>query len=379
MTACKDYRTIPEAELLAAPPVALDWLWHGFVASGNVSLLTSMWKSGKTTLLSLLLARRRTGDALAGLDVKPGKTLVVTEEPAELWAERARRLDFGGLTFFISRPFRGIPTEDQWRGLVQHILDERAQQAIDLAVFDPIAPLLRSENQPQALLATLAPLAALTASGMAVLLLHHPSKGKHQEGNAARGSGAMLGHVDIAIEMRHPGGDLLTRRRRFLAMSRHAATPRQLLRDWRDDGLDYLPVTRSEADDSFDTGWEGLRLVLEDAPQKLTLHDIRCEWPDDYDRPSRSTLYTWLQKALATGAIAVEGAGLKSDPRRYWLPARLEAWRQANPLYDIHEKDRLFWNRPFQPLHGDKVNDTLSFPLHPGQLKSREDEAPAEP
>lgn len=370
-----DYRTVSDSDLLAAPPVALDWLWHGLIATGNITLLTSMWKSGKTTLLSLLLARRRTGGALAGLEVKPGKTLVVTEEPAEMWTERARRLDFGGQVFFISRPFRGIPSDEQWQSLVLHILDERARHGIDLAVFDPIAPLLRSENQPQALLASLAPLTGVTAAGMGALLLHHPSKGKQQEGNAARGSGAMLGHVDIAIEMRHPGGDLMTRRRRFLAMSRHAATPRQLFMEWRDDGLDYIPVTRTEADELFDSGWEGLRLVLEDAPQKLTLHDIRCEWPDDYDRPSRSTLYGWLQKAVNAGSIAVEGAGHKSDPRRYWLPARVEAWRQANPLYDIDEEDRLFWKLPFQSLHGKKVEDTITFPFAAPSLTHRDPDA----
>ena len=44
-----------------------DWLWHGFLARANLTLLTGMWKSGKTTLLSLLLSRRKTGGSLAGL------------------------------------------------------------------------------------------------------------------------------------------------------------------------------------------------------------------------------------------------------------------------------------------------------------------------
>jgi hypothetical protein len=34
-------------------------------------------------------------------------------------------------------------------------------------------------------------------------------------GQAARGSGALLDHVDISIEMRHPGGDLLILQRYF--------------------------------------------------------------------------------------------------------------------------------------------------------------------
>ena len=28
-----------------------DWLLHGYLARGNITLLTSQWKAGKTTLL----------------------------------------------------------------------------------------------------------------------------------------------------------------------------------------------------------------------------------------------------------------------------------------------------------------------------------------
>jgi AAA domain len=38
------------------PAAPLSWLWHGYLAAGNVTLLTSQWKSGKTTLLAVLLA-----------------------------------------------------------------------------------------------------------------------------------------------------------------------------------------------------------------------------------------------------------------------------------------------------------------------------------
>src|SRR5438067_2210940 len=47
----------------------LDWLWQGYLAPGNVTLLTSQWKTGKTTLLALLLDRMKSGGVLAGLPV----------------------------------------------------------------------------------------------------------------------------------------------------------------------------------------------------------------------------------------------------------------------------------------------------------------------
>src|SRR4051794_41022926 len=91
------------------------WLFHGFVARGNITLLTSQWKAGKTTLLSLLLARRNAGGLLAGLSVKPGKSVVVSEESVDMWALRSRRYDFGGNVCFFPQPFKGFPSPDEWQ------------------------------------------------------------------------------------------------------------------------------------------------------------------------------------------------------------------------------------------------------------------------
>ena len=44
----------------------VSWLWDGFLAAGNLTLLTSLWKSGKTTLVALLLNRRVQGGQLLG-------------------------------------------------------------------------------------------------------------------------------------------------------------------------------------------------------------------------------------------------------------------------------------------------------------------------
>src|SRR4051794_20744710 len=91
-------------EITARPEEAADWVVEGLIAPRNLTLLTSQWKAGKTTLLSILLGLRVAGGSLAGLAVKPGKTLVVTEEPLSLWAERARKHQFAGNVCFISQP-----------------------------------------------------------------------------------------------------------------------------------------------------------------------------------------------------------------------------------------------------------------------------------
>jgi hypothetical protein len=44
------------AGLREGDPQPVPWLWQGYLIPGAVTLLTSQWKSGKTTLVSVLLA-----------------------------------------------------------------------------------------------------------------------------------------------------------------------------------------------------------------------------------------------------------------------------------------------------------------------------------
>jgi hypothetical protein len=88
----------------------------------------------------------------------------------------------------------------------------------------------RTENDAATILEALLQLQRLANAGIAVLVLHHPKKGKSAAGQSARGSGALTGNVDIIIEMdwfARPHED--DRRRRLLAFSRHDATPRRRL------------------------------------------------------------------------------------------------------------------------------------------------------
>ena len=42
-----------------------DWLWQGYLRPGDITLLTSLWKTGKTTLLAGMLRCLETGDGIA--------------------------------------------------------------------------------------------------------------------------------------------------------------------------------------------------------------------------------------------------------------------------------------------------------------------------
>jgi AAA domain len=352
MTITYDSKMSPQEiwdqDIAATAQTSAQWVLPGFVARGNLTLLTSMWKSGKTTLLSHLLVRRANGRPLLGRDVAPGKSVVISEEPRPLWAERCQKLAFGGQLCLFPQPFPHLPTADEWRRLIDRIGKLQSERGVDLLVIDSVTHFLRAETASIGIHDLLMPLRELTGRGMAVLLMHHPRRRSSGAGSAGRGHGALHSEVDISIEMRHAGDNLDSRVRRFFCLSRHADTPRHLRFELNADGSDYTVLPEPD-DDGFTNNWEVLRMVLEDAPQKLTRNDILDEWPDDFPKPCGGTLWKWLQDAIAADLVQVEGTGKKSDPLRYWLSATEARWREA-PLYDCMEKQARDLKLPFVSL-----------------------------
>jgi len=310
----------------AATQTASPWLWQGYVARGNVTLLTSQWKSGKTTLVAVLLARLKAGGELAGLKVVAGQAAVVSEEPAAHWVARGAKLDLAGHVCWFCRPFASKPGPEQWLALLDRLLALHAQRGLDLVVIDSLATFLptRDESHAASMLEALLPLQRLTARGLAVLVLHHPRKGEALAGQAARGSGALSGYVDILIEMGwYHRGATEDRRRRLQAWSRHDETPRQLVLELDATGTTYL--THGDfAEEAYRRSWELLRHVLAEAPGIVTHAEILAAWPSGEAKPSEATLWRWLERALADGRVRRDGAGRRNAPYCYWLTERDE-------------------------------------------------------
>jgi hypothetical protein len=325
-------RYVPQslAALKAVSPQRLDWLWHGYLAPGNVTLLTSLWKSGKSTLISVLLARLKTGGAIAGRAVRAGRAVVISEEPASLWVERSRTLDLDGHVDWFCQPFRGRPTPRAWRELLDQVGRLRDQRGADLLVIDALANLapLRSENDSVQMLKALRPLQELTARGLGLLISHHPRKGRVLPGQAARGSGALSGYADILVEMRAVSPRAGDRRRRLRAYSRHAATPPSLVLGWTADGTDYVDLG-SAAELDFDQVWPVLQGILGEAEGTLTRRALLRRWPDTAVAPSKVTLWRWLDRAVREGRVLQDGLGTRKDPFRYSLPGMVEKWQES--------------------------------------------------
>jgi hypothetical protein len=336
-------RLIRPSDLHALAPNAIPWLWQGYLAPGKVTLLTSQWKCGKTTLVSVLLSRMQHGGQLAGLSVAPGRAVVVSEESPDDWKRRCRRFAFGDHIDFLCRPFKARPTMTEWLALIDALGQLRTRKGTDLAVIDPLSAFLpgHAENVPALMLEALLPFQRLTDAGLALFLPHHPTKGKVQPGQAARGTGVLPSFADIVIEKTfhgHPASP--DRRRRLWGFSRLPETPRRLLIELNAAETDYL-VHTDAPDELLPDGSQAILFVLEDAVEKLTRQEILEQWPSDFVKPDQATVWRCLQRAVADGRVRQEGTGRKTDPFRYWLPSREEL---MNPGPMATQEELQAWN-----------------------------------
>ncbi|HEV3261656.1 MAG TPA: AAA family ATPase [Gemmataceae bacterium] len=309
------------SKLAPAAASATAWLWHGYLAPGGVTVLTSQWKSGKTTLVAVLLARMAKGGQLAGRTVRPGRAVVISEESHLNWQQRNQKLHFGDNITFLCRPFPGKPTMQEWSALVDALVLLRQRDGLDLVVIDPLVNFLpgRNENLAGSLVEVLLTLQRLTSVGVCVLILHHPRKGETRPGQASRGSGALGGYADILLEMRWYGRPADPDRRRVIeAYSRHEETPRRLVIERTADGTDYVSHGDVSPDD-FAPNWEIVQKILKAAEAPLTRREIRRHWPPRARKPDEVTLWRWLERLVGEGAVVQEGSGRRNDPYRFRL------------------------------------------------------------
>jgi hypothetical protein len=320
------------------------WLWKGFLAAGEITLFTAMWKSGKSTLISVLLAKMKQGGELAGQPVSRAKVLVVSEESPEKWAERGHKLGFSDHLFWICRPFKGRPTLEDWNALLQQIMELQEKEKIDLVVIDSLSNLapLRSENDAGEMLKAISPLQELTKRGLAILITHHPRKGALIPGQAARGSGALCGFVDCIIEMyRTSSHHARDRRRRLSAYSRHDETPSTIVIELNTEGNEYL-MLGEKGELGFERAWPIVKDILEHAETwgYMSVLDIRRKWPAGFAPPAQRTVQDWMKKAWENEMVEHTGEGHKKDPYRYCLSGMPAIWQDRFKAEFFERLDR---------------------------------------
>ena len=181
------------------------------------------------------------------------------------------------------------------------------------------------ENDAAKIQQALNPLHPITEAGAGVLLVHHLKKGDAAVGQGSRGSGALMGFVDVIVEFKpYDLAHIRQDKRRVLdGLGRTDETPEELVVELTDDGC-RMVGTKAEA-----TQHERLRVVadiLEPTQDPMTSDEIRKAWPDNgLAKPSVATMRRDLYAATEKGWFDTTGTGTRGDPVRYANSIRFDS------------------------------------------------------
>jgi 5S rRNA maturation endonuclease (ribonuclease M5) len=309
---------------LVLPPQQV-WRWEGFLKVDGISLLSALWKVGKTTLLSRLLLAFGRGGEFLGLPIQKANVLYVTEENDGEWVERRDKLGIGDHVHLLSQQWHYKPSAKDWQDWLDFLNDYRLAKNIGFTVFDTISTIwpIKNENDASEVNEALMPMRKL-AKGQSVSVVHHLSKFDRGDGTGTRGSGALCGFVDVLTEMRRFGkqgeeteeGSEDDRRRVLTSFSRWDETPRKLVIRLQDDGTDYEAEGDGQEVRQARLVAELVKLLPDQEPGITA--DKAHELLPAAIRPKRAKVMQELQSGAAVGNWKALGTGKKGDPRRFW-------------------------------------------------------------
>jgi hypothetical protein len=313
------------ASELRVRPANDRWVWHGILSRGGVTLLSALWKAGKTTLLAHALRAMAAGGDCCGLAVKPAKVLVVSEEDEEIWAARRDELGLADHLGFLCRPFKGRPTMNQWQEFLKRLRGQVEDFGFDVLVLDTLAKLwpVRDENDAVQVDDALMPAWQLCEGGRALWLNHHLRKSDGMEATASRGSGALTAFVETIVELRRFSDDKHDTRRVLTGIGRWRETPHELVINLTARGYASVgePSTVRSRDDLT-----RLLDALPDEEPGMTRSELETDL-----KMAGKTIRPILTSAVENGLILPSGSGQRGDPRRY-RRAQLTSHCSAPPI-----------------------------------------------
>jgi hypothetical protein len=302
------------------PGDQIDWAVDGLLAFGFITLLTGLWKCGKSTFLSWMIHAMGSGNPFIAA-IARSKVLVISEEGAGLWARRRDEIGFTDEIQFLCKPFRGRPSKTEWEHFIVWVAEGVRDGKFRVVIFDTISSMWPCDNENDAskVIAAMNPLHHLTEAGAAVLLVHHPRKGDGTEGQASRGSGALPGFVDTILELRrYEPENAKDCRRTITGLGRFDETPAEMVIELTTAG--YRAVG-SKADAKQSDRMAVIRSMLDEQREgvKLTVDGIREQWNSDIvPKPGLRALTYDLKQGWIDNLWQREGGGVKNDPYLYF-------------------------------------------------------------
>ena len=198
------------AEEIKAQNPTGEWHWHGYLYPGCITIISALWKVGKTTLISGLLRSWEQHDNYLGQKITKARALYCSEEGPATWESRVLKygLEKRNHGFFLM-PFTRTPSLQQWEdflGKTRHIME---RDGFDVLVIDTMAQMwpVKDENSASEVGAAVNAIKAVVKdSARSVLAVHHLRKGGGDNFTASRGSGASSALADIILEYNYEAG-----------------------------------------------------------------------------------------------------------------------------------------------------------------------------
>lgn len=224
------------ADLIDTAPERPDYVWWGYLAKGAVSELAAKPKVGKTRLALEIVGRVIAGEDLLDHATFKCPVLYMTEQGRSSFVTQARKAKVRA-TRELHVLLRASVRSLQWDQVGELAAAYVAQHDIGLVVVDTLSDWAGmrgdDENSAGAALAAMQPLRALAESGCAVLAVRHEGKGTTRDvGEAARGSSAFAGAMDILMSLRRTKGRGHETRRELHAVGRFDDTPAVMTVDY---------------------------------------------------------------------------------------------------------------------------------------------------
>lgn len=305
---------VSAVDLGAVTPSEPEWVWEGYAARGAVTLQAGKPKSGKSTIACALTDAVSAGaGAFLGRRVTEGAVVYVSEEGAGTLVHKLPASDrVRVLTRDAAWP---KPT---WPTLIAAAVAEAKHVGAVLLVIDALSFWAGfaegQEKDAGSAQAVMNALAAATAAGLAVLVVHHQRKAGGEDGDAVRGSGAIFGAADVLLEVERAGEDAPPTQRRLVSTGRWPQAAPVLLAD-RDPASGAWRVI-GEAAGRFEAAGLGAReRILQGLPEggdgttEGELAQVLGLDPRKIGKP--------LRELVDDGLIDRSGGGRRGDPYRY--------------------------------------------------------------
>ncbi|QYJ14220.1 hypothetical protein Rxycam_00016 [Rubrobacter xylanophilus DSM 9941] len=308
-------------EISEETPSEPAWIVQGFLASGAITELDGKIKSaGKTTLVTHMLRAVLDGRSFLGRPTKKTAAVFLTEQQPASFRQALERAGLGDrddlhVLYWHEHP--DVP----WPELADAATEFAREVGAGVLVVDTLGQFagLRgdAENSAGEALRAVQPLQRAAGEGLAVLFCRHERKGGGEVGEAARGSSAFGGAVDIILSLRRPEGNTRPTVRVIESLSRFDGTPDKLVIELTDEGYRALGDTAAFAQ-------QQAREAILDTLPALQEHAMTTAEVVDAVRGrgvGRTVAAATLTRLVEEGVVLRSGSGRRGDPYRYHRPA----------------------------------------------------------